>query len=458
MAQKKYFALTSWHLACKLISVMRSPIRLRPKIIAPRDKKIVLENFISLSTLQGLNYLLPILILPYLIRVIGPEKFGLIAFAQAFVQYFVILTDYGFNVSATREIALCKTDRQKMHSIFSSVITVKCLLSVISFIIFIAIVASVPKFRSDWQVYLLSFGVVIGNTLFPVWFFLGKEKMIYISGINIVGGILYIISVFMFIHSPADYLYVPLLNSLFFLFTGILGLHIAFRKFNLEYVFQSYKDIQRGLKAGWNVFVSIVAINAYTTTRIFAVGLLTNNTITGYYSIAERLANFIQAFPLDALSQAIYPRLNKIFAKNKKRAVRLMQKIQNSITFTYLITVPILFLITPLIVRIACGTLYTQVNIALRLLLVSVFFVCANAFRVQFLLICDRADIYSKLHIVAASIGLPLIFLLTFSFSYVGTALSTTIIEAGIIIATLRLVKKLTGDLNIKGRNNLLQN
>ncbi|MCX5703794.1 MAG: oligosaccharide flippase family protein, partial [Candidatus Omnitrophica bacterium] len=401
-----------------------------------------MRNFSSLSTLQGLNYLLPILILPYLIRVIGPEKFGLIAFAQAFVQYFMILTDYGFSVSATRGIALCRSDKQKMCSIFSSVITVKCILSALSFIIFIIIVAAVPKFRGDWPVYLLSFGVVIGNTLFPVWFFLGKEKMIYIAGINIAGGILYIIAIFMFVAGPADYLYVPLITSLFSIFTGISGLYIAFRKFGLEFVSQSYEDIRSELKAGWNIFISIVSINAYTTTRIFAVGLLTNNTITGYYSIAERIANFIQTFPLDSLSQAIYPRLNKIFAKNKKRAARLMHKIQTSVILTYLILIPALLLITPFIVRIICGTLYAQVNITLRLLLVSVFFVSANAFRVQFLLISDRADLYSKLHIIAALIGLPLIFLLTLSFSYVGTALSTTVIEAGIIIATLRLVKK----------------
>lgn len=427
---------------------MRLPIRLKPKIIDPQDKKIVLENFVSLSTLQDLNYLLPIIIPPYLIRVISPEKFGLIAFAQAFMQYFMILTDYSFNISATREIALCKTDKQKMCSIFSSVITVKCILAAASFTIFIAIVASVPKFRGDWLVYLLSFGSVIGNTLFPVWFFLGKEKMIYISAINIVGGILYVLSVFMLINNPLDYLYVPLLISLYFIFSGVLGLYIAFRKFGLEFVLQSYRNIRQGLKAGWDVFISIVAINAYTTTRVFAVGLLTNNTITGYYSIAERIANFIQTFPLDSLSWALYPRLNKIFAKNKRRALRLVHKIQNSVTLTYLIVIPALLLITPFLVRIACGTLYVPVNVALRLLLVSVFFVCANAFRVQFLLVCSRADIYSKLYIAAASIGLPLIFLLTFYFSYVGAALSTTALEAGIIIATLRLVKKLTESRN----------
>jgi PST family polysaccharide transporter len=436
-----YFILTSINLTCKLSNRMRLRLKLKPKIISAQDKKIVIGNFLSLSSLQGLSYLMPIIILPYLIRVIGPEKFGLIAFAQAFVQYFVILTDYGFNVSATREIALCVSNRQKTCSIFSSVLTVKCVLSGISFLVLLLIVSIVPRFKHDWLVYIFSFGAVIGNTLFPAWFFQGREKMVYIARINIVGGIIYTACIFLLVRKPTDYLYFPLLTSLFFVVTGIIGLYISFRKFGLEFVFQRYSNIRQELKAGWNIFISVVAINSYTSSRVFAIGLFTNNTITGYYSIAERIVGFIQGFPLGSLSQAVYPRLNKIFARNKARALQLMRKIQGSVTIGYLVILPVLFLKTPLLVRIACGKFYPQVDIALSLLMLSVFFVCANAFRVQFLLVCGRTDLYSKLHLAAAMVGLPLIFILTFYFSYIGTALSTLIIETAVITATLSLIK-----------------
>jgi len=185
-----------------------------------------------------------------------------------------------------------------------------------------------------------------------------------------------------------------------------------------------------------------VAINAYTTTRVFAVGLLTNNTLTGYYAIAERIAAFIRAFPLDSLSQAIYPRLNKIFLKNKKRAIKLMHKIQDTTTLGYIISLPLVFYFSSPIVSIICGKAYPEVIMALRLLLPAVFFVGANAFRVQFLLVGGRADLYSKLHVTAALAGLPLIFFFIYCFSYLGAAISTVIIEAGVIIATLRIVRR----------------
>jgi PST family polysaccharide transporter len=413
------------------------------KMVSVKERKIVLENAISLSTLQGINYILPLIILPYLIRVIGPEKFGLIAFAQAFVQYFMILTDYGFSVLATREISLCRGQKDRLSAIFSSVMTVKIILTIVSFLILFFTVSFIPKFKNDWLVYALSFGAVVGNALFPIWFFMGIEKMEYISRLNILAGIVYLLGIFIFVKSPADYLCIPLFNSLVFLLTGILGLYIVFKKFKVGFVFPGYRQTWQQLKEGWDIFSSIVAINAYTATRVFAVGLLTNNTLTGYYSIAERIANVIQTFPLISFSQAIYPRLSKIFQKNKKKAFNLMYRIQHVTTIGFTISLPVIFLLSPLLIKVICGIEYKEVILALRLLLLSVFFVGANAYKVQFLLVREREDIYAKIHVAAALVGLPLIFILIYLFSYVGAALATVITEAGIFVVTFQIIKNL---------------
>jgi len=418
---------------------------MRHKVITPKEKKVVLENFASLSTLQGINYLLPLLVLPYLVRVIGPEKFGLVAFAQAFIQYFMIITDYGFSLSATRKISLCRK-KEQASTIFSTVMTVKFILAGLSYLLLLVLINIIPKFRADWLLYLFSFGAVIGNTLFPVWFFQGTEKMKYIAIINIAGGLIYAASVFIFVRTPADYLLVPLLNSLFFIITGIFGLYVAFKEFDLEFIFQSYSDIKLELKTGWDIFISTIAINTYTTTRIFAVGLLTNNTITGYYSIAEKITGVIQTFPLASLSQAIYPRISNIFAKSKSRAQNLMHKVQHSTTLTYLLVIPVIFFISPFIVKIACGKVFPEVVISLKMLLLSVFFISANAFKVQFLLVCGRPDIYARIHILAALLGLPLIFIFIYYFSFLGAAAATITIEAVIFISTSQILYTLTNN------------
>ena len=404
---------------------------------------MVWENFLSLSTLQGISYVLPLIVLPYIFRVIGPEKFGLIAFAQALVQYFMIVTDYGFSLSATRKISLFRDEEEKVSAVFSSVMTVKMILALLSFIVLLGIINFIPKFKQDWIVYILSFGAVVGNTFFPVWFFQGIEKMKYITFINIAGGIIYMVSIFIFVRHPYDFLMVPAINSLFFLVTGTLGLYIALRKFKIVFVRQTYHEIREEIRTGWQLFISIVSINAYTTTRIFAVGLLTNNTLTGFYSIGEKIANAIQTFPLDSFSQAIYPRLSHIFKKNRKRALRIMRKTQKNTILSYAIALPVIYILTPWVTMLICGVAYKEVIITIRILLFAIFFIVAKAFRIQFLIVGGKADLYSKIHIAAALVGLPLIFLSIDYFSYMGAAISTVIIEAGIFLLTLKIISDL---------------
>jgi PST family polysaccharide transporter len=413
------------------------------RIVTHKERSIVLGNFISLTTLQGISYILPLIVLPYLIRVIGMEKFGLIAFAQSLVQYFMIITDYGFSLSATRSIALIGEHKQKVSALFSAVMTVKLIFAAASFLVLCAIIYFVPRFKVDWLVYLLSFGTVIGSTLFPVWFFQGKEKMSYITVVNVISGIFYALGIFLFIGGPQDYLRVPLMSSLLSIISGILGLYIAFKKFRIEFILQKMTDLKREIKTGWDIFISILSVNTYTTSRVFAVGLLTNNVVTGYFSLAERIANTIQTFPMDSFTRAVYPRISHVFSKNKQRAVAIMYRIQDGITLGFVVSLPIAYFIAPWVVNLACGAAYKEVVLTLRILLAAVFFVGANNFKVQFLLVCGKQDLYAKIHVTAALIGLPLIFILIYQFSFLGAALATVLTEAGVFIFTSLIVEKL---------------
>lgn len=413
------------------------------KMVDPHDGSKVLHNVTSLSGLQVVTYFFPIIILPYLFRVVGPEKFGLICFAQALVQYFMILTDYGFSVSATREISLCIDNKKKVCNVISAVMTIKVILAFISLILLGIIIYLVPRFKTDWMVYALSFGVVIGNTLFPAWFFQGSENMKYTAKLNIIGEFAYAFGIFLFIHSPNDFILVPTITSLSALFTGLLGQYILFARFGLTFQLPKTKDLYEQMQAGWNVFVSVVAINAYTNTRIFAVGLLTNNTLTGFYSIADKIANAVQTFPLYAFSQAIFPRLSNLYPKNKLKAFQIMNQVQLITVMISLIFLPLIFLLAPFIVKLVCGGSYPAAILTLRFLLVSVFFISSNAFRVQFLLVCGKTEIYKRIHITMAAIGLPLLIIFIYNFSYVGAAMATVIIEASVFTMTYFTVKKL---------------
>ena len=408
------------------------------KLTNSEEKKRLLSNFFSLSILQGANYVLPLITLPYLVRVLGPEKYGLIAFAQAFIQYFNILTDYGFNLSATREISIYRDDLQKVSEIFSSVMVIKFGLLVLSFAIMTILVFSFGKFRQDWPIYYLTFGMVVGQVLFPVWFFQGMERMKYITFLNITAKLIFTFAIFVFIRQASDYIYVPLLNLFGYLVAGALALRIVFRGFKVGFKVPSYSSLIHQLKEGWYIFISQVAISGYNSSRLFAVGLFTDNTITGYYAIAEKLMNVVITFPLASLLQSLYPRLSKIYSENKERAIRLMNKFQSITTIAYLSGLPVLYFLAPWVIKIISDEPYPETILSFRLLLLAVFFISANAFRVHFLLISGKDDVYLKIHTIMGIGGLILIFLMTYFFSFVGTCISIIIIELIVLILTIK--------------------
>ncbi len=140
------------------------------------DGKKISTNFMYLSILQGMNLILPLITFPYLVRVLGIEKFGLIMFAQAFIVYFSMIADYGFNLSGTREISSNRNNKDKLIKIFSSIMTARIVLVLVGLIFLSLIVFSFERFSKDWELYFLTFGIVIGTALFPTWFFQGMKR------------------------------------------------------------------------------------------------------------------------------------------------------------------------------------------------------------------------------------------------------------------------------------------
>jgi len=284
------------------------------------DKKRLLGNFFSLSVLQAFTYILPLLTLPYLVRVLGVDKFGLVMFAQSFIMFFNILVDYGFNLSATREISVHRDNKDKITEIFSSVMMIKLILTAISFVLLSVIVFSFEKFSNDWELYYLTFLNVIGQMMFPIWYFQGMERMKYITIVNVTSRIMFTILIFAVIESPDDYIYVPILNGFGLIVGGIISLYIVYKNFNQRFQLQSIETMMMHFKDSSQFFLSRVSVSIYTSANAFVLGLMTNTTMVAYYSIAEKLYMAIQSF-YGPVTQALYPYVAK------EKNIKLFKKI-----------------------------------------------------------------------------------------------------------------------------------
>ncbi len=83
------------------------------------DSRTLIANFGYLTLLQVAGYIFPLITIPYLAKVIGVDSFGKITFASAIIVWFQTITDWGFNYTATRDVA---KNRQKGYVYFQEFI------------------------------------------------------------------------------------------------------------------------------------------------------------------------------------------------------------------------------------------------------------------------------------------------------------------------------------------------
>ncbi|MEM6865528.1 MAG: oligosaccharide flippase family protein [Bacteroidota bacterium] len=293
-------------------------------VLKADDKKVVINNFLSLVLLQGANYILPLLILPHLVRVLGAEKFGLIMFAQSLIVFLTVFIEFGFTLSGTREISLAKDNISQRSKIFMAIMSIKMLLLIGIFLVLYAIVTVFPRFSVDKEVYLFSFGIVIGQALFPAWFFQGIEKMKFVTMLNILAKTCFTILVFVLVRHRADYIFVPVYNSLGFILAGVSGLLICFKYVKIQK--PSLVLMKQFFLESLSLFVSNFAVSLYTASNTFILGLFVGNTIVGVYSSMEKLVLAAKNIYVP-IYQALFPWVARQLDGEKLRTTRKLMPI-----------------------------------------------------------------------------------------------------------------------------------
>ena len=405
------------------------------------EKRQLFLNFFSLLSLQGTNYILPLITFPYLIQVLGVEYFGLLAFATAMIMYFNVITDYGFNLSATREISVHRENQEKIVEIFSAVMTIKVVLMIVSFIVLMFIVFSFEKFSSDWEIYFLTFGTVIGQVLFPVWFFQGMERMKYISYLNIFSKLLFTAAIFLFVKEESDYYLVPLFTSVGFIVAGIWSQVLIYREFNVRFKLQSTSVLKNYLIDGWHIFVSRVYVNIYTTTNLILLGLFTSNTVVGYYAIAEKIVVAIGGV-FQPANQAIYPYLARKYKENFELFIKLITKIALvflAMSFAFFIFAEYF---KDTIVLLVTGSQTTEVSVLLGIFLLRVLTYPFGALFSNLLVVMERKKEFMKVMNYTVLLDLVIVPLSIYFYQEMGLVISFIVVSFVHILLLVYYFKK----------------
>ncbi|MEQ9619043.1 MAG: flippase [Deltaproteobacteria bacterium] len=393
------------------------------------------KNIISLYLLQISYYVLPLITVPYLVRVLGPEKFGLVAFGQSLITFFVLIVNYGFDLTATREISVKRRSNEVVSGIACSVWSAKTILCSFGLVVLLLTILFVPKMSQNSLLLLILFGIAIGNLLFPNWLFLGLERMKAISVINLSMRSVTTAGVFILIRNPDDYLIYAGLLSFQWIFAGIAGVVFAIVRLKIRIKVPSLSQIFEVLSNGWTLFLSNIAQSIYYSGNSFILGMLTNYTAVGYYSAAEKIALSLLGL-FRPMAQAVYPRFSRM-ASSSKNSVLFWGKrlifVMGGLGFVAAITV---FLGAPLIVRIVLGPGYEPSIIVLQILSLLPFLAAlSDVLSIQIMLPFSKDRFYTLIRVFTASLHVVIALLLIPRFNIAGMA-STLIISQTLILAS----------------------
>jgi polysaccharide transporter, PST family len=403
------------------------------------SKHRLIGNTFSLTVLQCANYVLPLVTLPYLMRTLDADKYGLVIFAQSFMQYFIILTDYGFAFSATRDIATRRSNPAEVATIFSAVLLAKLVLVALSFLIMLGLVTTVPKFQVDPKFYLLTFGFVVGQAIFPAWFFQGIERMEFVAMLNLLARLLFTVLIFVVVRSNEDYLLVPLMNAVGSITAGVLGLVIAVTKFRIRPVLPSFRAFTQQVRASHEIFVAKAATTLYTASNVVILGFFADNEIVGYYGTGEKIVRAVQGLTLP-FSQAVYPYVSRLAHESPERALRFIRKVTwPLIAVTCAMSLALLFgagLIERLMSGRTPGTMARVIQIQSFLpLIVGLHIPFANCFLLGF----GFARIWSRIIVGSGVLGLivALVLVGVFKTGYIGLSINVVLTECLILVLSL---------------------
>lgn len=385
-----------------------------------KNKKRLLKNVRHLFFAQGINYIFPLLTLPYLTYTLGIDGFGVYAFAQVIIQYFQVFIDYGFNLTATRKLAAAQDNNEKINRIFWSVLLVKIILGIIVTTVgWMMLLFYAPDKKILW-LYIYSFLAVWGSIFFPVWYFQGLESMRQIAWINLASKLLSIIMLLALVHDAGDIAMAGLSQAMSSIFAGILACLAIYKSGTISKIKTTKIEIIDHFMEGRHIFLTSLFSSILANSGVFFLGIYHSSEVVGIYASSEKIAKAAVGL-FSPITLAIYPNSAKAFSRSIHDGYMVVRSTGFYVILLGLIAALFLWFLSPYIAMLLKWEDVRHIYV-IKLLAPWLFFgVVNNIFGIQILTAMGEGKAYSRIFMFVSFVLLMI--LLTFVEKYDITAI-----------------------------------
>lgn len=412
------------------------------------NRKRLVANFMSLGFQQGITILFPLLIFPYLLHILGISGFGVFTLLQTGIMYFDLLIAFGFGLTATKRIANAKEDVAMQKKIIAGVYFIQLLLFITSLIAILLCALFIAYLQQNIMLLLLAALYLLGNLLFPDWYFRGIQQMKNCTLVTLISKLISFVLIIVLVRQPTD-----ITNAFFALaagnvLAGITGFLLLQHKVKLSVKLPEKNFIAALFEESSYIFASIILAPFYSSVNIFILQFFTNPLVVGSYSIAQKIYNAATMLT-GVVNNSFFPHLSQQYAASVADYKKSVQKLLVLIGSAFFILAAAQFFGAALIIQILVGN-NTGEDISyaitiLRIISFALLFSPFVSFFFQQMIIQGQQKAAIKNIVAAVVINLATAVILSYWYGGIGMAVNVCLVTVLICFLNAASVNKKIG-------------
>jgi len=393
--------------------------------------KRLFANFMSLGFQQGITIIFPLLALPYLLRILGLSGFGVFTLIQTGILYFDLLIAFGFVLTATQRIAKASDDIAEQKKIISSVYFIKILLLTASLIAILICAIFIPYLQQHLSLLMLAAAYLLGNLLFPDWYFMGIQQMKNCTLVTFISRLISFILIIMLVKQPGDVDKAFLALATGNVLAGLAGFILLFIKIKFSFKIPEKDFVKKMVQESAYVFVSIILAPFYSSVNIFILQFFANPLVVGSYAVAQKIFSAASML-ITVLNNSFFPHLSRLYASSIAAYKKSIANILKGMTIAFLIFAVLQFFLAPYIIALLVGKSNTEdisytVTI-LRIMSIGLFFSPFVSFFFQQMIIQGQQQKAIKNIVITVVVNLVSAAALAYWYSGAGMAINVCIV------------------------------
>ena len=397
-----------------------------------RSKSIAVNAVLNGSK-TIITILFPLIIFPYVTRVLSVDNLGKVSYAQSIISYFALIAGLGINTYAVREGAKIRDNKIELRKFSNQVFTISLVSTIISYILLIALLLSMRLFDEYSSLLLILASSIIFTTIGIEWMNSIFEDYLYITIRTLIVQILHLVLVFILIKEKDDYTKYASLIALSQILIGTSNFFYCRRYCRVSLT--KHMNISKHIKPMLILFANTVAVTLYCNADSTMLGLMTSDYYVGIYAVAVKVFSMVRSL-LAALLLVSIPRLSfYIGEKNKEKAKKLVSSITQSMVLLLFPAVVGLICLAKPIILLLSGNEYIEAIMTLRILSIALGFAIIGGIVTNCINIPtgrEKANLEGT--VIAALINIVLNIFVLPKWKQNGAAVTTVIAELVVIV------------------------